>query len=51
MNATLLITRRELGAYFRSLTGYLIAAILLLVDGLLFNIFALGGPTSSRPRS
>ncbi len=44
MNATLLITRRELGAYFRSLTGYIIAAIMLLVDGLLFNVLALGGP-------
>ncbi|HVV49324.1 MAG TPA: ABC transporter permease [Polyangia bacterium] len=44
MSATLLIARRELGAYFRSLTGYIIAAILLLVDGLLFNILALGGP-------
>jgi ABC-2 type transport system permease protein len=43
MNATLLITRRELGAYFRTMTGYVIAAILLLVDGLLFNIFAIGG--------
>jgi ABC-2 type transport system permease protein len=44
MNATFLIARRELGAYFRSLTGYIIGAILLLVDGLLFNVFALGGP-------
>jgi ABC-2 type transport system permease protein len=43
MNATFLIARRELGSYFRTLTGYIIAAILLLVDGLLFNIFALGG--------
>ncbi len=44
MNATLLIARRELGAYLRSMTGYIIAAIVLLVDGLLFNAFALGGP-------
>lgn len=43
MSATLLITRRELGSYFRSMTGYVIAAILLLVDGLLFNVFAIGG--------
>jgi len=43
MNATLLITQRELGTYLRSMTGYVIAAILLLVDGLLFNIFAIGG--------
>jgi ABC-2 type transport system permease protein len=40
---TFLITRRELGTYLRSMTGYVIAAILLLVDGLLFNIFAIGG--------
>jgi ABC-2 type transport system permease protein len=43
MTATLLIMRRELGTYLRSMTGYVIAAILLLVDGLLFNIFAIGG--------
>ncbi|HSS40309.1 MAG TPA: ABC transporter permease [Polyangia bacterium] len=44
MNATFLIARRELGAYFRSMTGYVIAAAVLIVDGLLFNAFALGGP-------
>ena len=44
MNATFLIARRELGAYFRTMTGCVIAAILLLVDGLLFNVLALGGP-------
>src|ERR1700690_475628 len=43
MNATLLIARRELGTYLRSMTGYIIAALLLLVDGLLFNIYAIGG--------
>jgi len=43
MNATLLIARRELGAYLRSMTGYVIAAIMLLVDGLLFNAWVLGG--------
>jgi ABC-2 type transport system permease protein len=43
MTATLLIARRELGTYLRSMTGYIIAALLLLVDGLLFNIFAIGG--------
>jgi ABC-2 type transport system permease protein len=43
MNATLLIAQRELGTYLRSMTGYVIAAILLLVDGLLFNALALGG--------
>jgi gliding motility-associated transport system permease protein len=43
MNATLLIARRELGAYLRSMTGYVIAAILLLIEGLFFNAFVLGG--------
>jgi len=43
VTAALLILRRELGTYFRSMTGYTIAAILLLVDGLLFNVFAIGG--------
>ena len=38
-----LIMRRELAAYLRSMTGYLIAAAVLIVDGLLFNAFALGG--------
>jgi ABC-2 type transport system permease protein len=44
MSATLLITRRELGAYLSSMTGYIIAAAVLLINGLLFNVFALGGP-------
>ena len=44
MNATLLIARRELGSYFRNMTGYVIAALFLLLDGLLFQAFVLGGP-------
>jgi ABC-2 type transport system permease protein len=44
MSTTWLITRRELSAYLRSMTGYIIAAAVLLVDGLLFNAFAMGGP-------
>ena len=44
MNATWLILRREISAYFRSMTGYIIAAAVLIVDGILFNSFALGGP-------
>jgi len=44
MKATLLIMRRELAAYLRSMTGYVIAAIVLVVDGLLFNALALGVP-------
>jgi ABC-2 type transport system permease protein len=38
----LLIVRRELGAYFRSRSGYVIAALVLLIDGLLYNGFAIG---------
>ena len=44
MRAMWLIARRELGAYLRTMTGYVIGAILLLVDGLLFQALALGGP-------
>jgi ABC-2 type transport system permease protein len=39
-----LIARRELGAYFRSMSGYVILAAVLAIDGLLFNGYALGGP-------
>ncbi len=38
-----LMVRRELSSYFRGPSGYIIGALLLLVDGLLFNLFALGG--------
>jgi ABC-2 type transport system permease protein len=38
-----IIARRELGAYLRTPSGYLIAAATLLVQGLLFNTRALGG--------
>lgn len=39
----LLITRRELAAYFSTLSGYLIIAGVLFLDGLLFNAFAMAG--------
>ena len=42
MNATLLSARRELSGYFRTMTGYVIAALVLLLDGLLFQAFVLG---------
>jgi ABC-2 type transport system permease protein len=42
MSATLLIARRELGSYLRSMTGYVIAALVLVVDGLLFQAFVMG---------
>jgi len=38
-----LLARRELGAYLRSPMGYVIVAIVLFVDGILFNVYALGG--------
>jgi ABC-2 type transport system permease protein len=41
-----LIAGRELRSYFRTPMGYIIAAVLLAVDGLLFNVFAMG--TSER---
>jgi ABC-2 type transport system permease protein len=43
MTATWLIARRELGGYLRTMSGYVIAAIVLFVDGILFNVRALGG--------
>lgn len=43
MNNIGIIARRELAAYFRTPSGYLIAAATLLVQGLLFNTRALGG--------
>jgi len=42
MNAALLIARRELGTHLRTMSGYVIAAAVLLVEGILFNAFALG---------
>jgi ABC-2 type transport system permease protein len=43
MTRTLLIARRELAAYLRTFQGYVIIAMVLAVDGLLFNAYALGG--------
>jgi ABC-2 type transport system permease protein len=45
MTAVLLIARRELGAYLRTMSGYVIAAAVLFVNGILFNAFALGSQT------
>jgi ABC-2 type transport system permease protein len=41
MRATSIIFRRELGAYLRSPLGWVVAAVLLLVDGILFQSQAL----------
>lgn len=43
MRNILLIAKRELGSYFKSPMGYIIVAIVLFVDGLLFNYYAIGG--------
>ena len=43
MRATSIIYRRELGGYLRSPIGWVIAAVLLLVDGILFQAFAMRG--------
>lgn len=48
MKNVLLIARRELAGYFKTPSGYLIAAATLLVQGLMFNTRALGaGPRLS----
>jgi ABC-2 type transport system permease protein len=42
MNKIWLIARRELSAYFTTWMGYIIIAAALLIDGMLFNSFAIG---------
>jgi hypothetical protein len=42
MNKVLLLTRRELAATLNTSWGWAILAVVLLIDGLLFNAFALG---------
>lgn len=49
MNRILLIVRREVGQYASTWSGYLIAAALLLLSGLLYNVFGVGSvPQYSR---
>ena len=43
MKSTLLLAKRELGFYLTTLWGYAILAVILFIDGLLFNAFAIGG--------
>lgn len=38
-----LIARRELQAYLRTMSGYIIIALMLFLDGLAFNAFAVAG--------
>jgi ABC-2 type transport system permease protein len=42
VSGTLLIARRELAAYFNTIWGYVVVAVLLLLDGVLFNVYAMG---------
>ena len=48
MGATGVIFRREIGAYLRSPMGYVVAAVVLLLDGLLFYAQALGPAAGER---
>jgi ABC-2 type transport system permease protein len=41
-SATWLIFKRELGGYTRTLSGYIIVALALFIDGILFNAWAAG---------
>lgn len=43
MNKISLIARRELQGYLRTMSGYIIIAVMLFIDGLLFNAFAVAG--------
>jgi ABC-2 type transport system permease protein len=42
MNKIWLIARRELGAYFTTWMGYIIVCFALLLDGVFFNVYAIG---------
>ena len=42
MNTVSLLVRRELRSYFDTSWGWIILALVLVLDGLLFNAFALG---------
>lgn len=42
MKGVFLIARRDFLAYFNTIWGYLILATVLLIDGLLFNVLAMG---------
>ena len=42
MRGVWLITRRELSSYFNSMWGYTVIAVILALNGLFFNAFAVG---------
>ena len=46
MKTILLLAKRELEYYINTIWGYLVLGIVLLIDGILFNAFAL----TSTPR-
>ena len=41
MRGVFLIAKRELGSYFNSMWGYLVVSVILVINGLLFNAFAM----------
>ena len=45
MNNIFLLAKRELGYYLNTIWGYAILAIILVIDGILFNTFAMGANT------
>jgi ABC-2 type transport system permease protein len=47
MKRVLLIARRELVGYFNSFYGWAVLALMLMLDGLFFNAYTLGGSRSS----
>lgn len=49
MRSVLLIARRELAAYLRTMSGYLIIAAMLFLDGIWFNVWAMSG--TAKPSS
>lgn len=48
MKPVWLLFRREMGAYLRSPLGYVVAALVLLIDGVFFNAYALGSDTGRK---
>lgn len=42
MSGLLLVARRELGAYINTVWGWVVVSAILVIDGLLFNAFAMG---------
>ena len=48
MKSALVIARRELAGYVSTPTGWIVAAVMLLVDGLLFYALALGPAAGPR---